>query len=712
MTKSSVLNNKNFRLPRSCRPMAMAPFVYLPLETDGHVIRLVTLLPGDFDDDLQVELAQARLSPPPPTHPVVAEEDRSKSRQEDQKQYADGHYTALSYVWGSTEDPKHISVREEGGSSGTLVVTRNLEEALRYLRHAQEPRVMWIDAICINQADMDERSRQVVFMARLYNTARDVVVWLGPDKDDGEFALTFLKSWGDRISVNWTKTAMEILGKREDTGDCEFDAEFPKSMSRGRLNDRESWALYHLMNREWFERLWVRQEAITMTPTSIRCGNTEFGSPALMRTIFMMQTRNIWFDLPVDETLRFLERRKLVYDLIVARADTRPLDRLRFDLSGLKWGQPVDAIYASQNLLTSLEKDMNIVPDYTLSATTVFQDLATQLINHAEKLTLFHTCELASKSLPDLPSWVPDWSNQIKVSAMDVFWSASAWISASYSLEPENVLRAAGIHKATVRTAFDLATKPQNQELLFLRISHHMWTLLPDDLSAPYIGGGDLCEAYTKTFSAEHCRERYSEALDRVALQDAKEFIRELRSISAIEGVADHLRACSRPGMGSYLNAALALFRGRSFITTDEGYIGLAPQDAQPGDRISVILGCRMPMLLRPMRSTPGSGEDVDEPSQKWQIVGACYVSGLMNGEAIYGQLPEWISPISTTIQMNMQRMGFRDARTGEINSDCVTILEDYGVKVDKVLYDPWKMYVSRNSLKAKGVALEMIDIV
>ena len=68
---------------------------------------------------------------------------------------------------------------------------------------------------------------------------------------------------------------------------------------------------------------------------------------------------------------------------------------------------------------------------------------------------------------------------------------------------------------------------------------------------------------------------------------------------------------------------------GRSFIKTREGYIGLAPQNAQLGDQVCVLLGCNLPMLLR---STSKS---------QYQVVGPCYVHGLMNGEAFLGPIPE-----------------------------------------------------------------------
>ncbi|ENH70932.1 Heterokaryon incompatibility protein 6, OR allele [Fusarium oxysporum f. sp. cubense race 1] len=87
-------------------------------------------------------------------------------------------YEALSYAWGSSEDKATITVNET-----TLQVTRNLTDALTYLRHDSKLRSLWIDAICINQSDVDERNSQVRAMGRIYSSASCVISWLGL-KDD------------------------------------------------------------------------------------------------------------------------------------------------------------------------------------------------------------------------------------------------------------------------------------------------------------------------------------------------------------------------------------------------------------------------------------------------------------------------------------------------------------------------------------------------
>jgi hypothetical protein len=83
-------------------------------------------------------------------------------------------YEALSYTWGSAEDPVAIYV----GASGAQIisVTQNLASALRYLRHETEDRQLWVDAVCIDQKNLQERSKQVLKMADVYQIAKRAIV--------------------------------------------------------------------------------------------------------------------------------------------------------------------------------------------------------------------------------------------------------------------------------------------------------------------------------------------------------------------------------------------------------------------------------------------------------------------------------------------------------------------------------------------------------
>ncbi|KAK0638496.1 heterokaryon incompatibility protein-domain-containing protein, partial [Cercophora newfieldiana] len=164
----------------------------------------------------------------------------------------DGLYEALSYVWGSPDDPRCIHLQDDDllghgttrPSSGVLSVTRNLHEALIRLRHAHVDRILWIDAICINQADIEERNQQVAIMAQIYATASRVLVWLGEDNGDGsEEALD------------------EILAKAKETPD-----------SKMKTSESSSNELIALLQRPWFRRVWILQEVAAARSILVMCG--------------------------------------------------------------------------------------------------------------------------------------------------------------------------------------------------------------------------------------------------------------------------------------------------------------------------------------------------------------------------------------------------------------------------------------------------------
>lgn len=152
------------------------------------------------------------------------------------------HYEALSYAWGSPDDPMDVAIRTTNvdeaaillndtapsrvgdlpsNSSppafGKVSVTQNLGRALPYLRLQHKPRMLWIDAICVNQKDLPERSRQVQRMADIYRIASRAVVWLGEESHNGELALSTLTWIGSKVKYDFsTRSFYNISGNVSD----------------------------------------------------------------------------------------------------------------------------------------------------------------------------------------------------------------------------------------------------------------------------------------------------------------------------------------------------------------------------------------------------------------------------------------------------------------------------------------------------------------
>ena len=182
-------------------------YMHSPL-TDPSCIRLLTLLPGKSGTPLKCELA--KLDNPTP-----------------------GSYEALSYAWGSVSTSDDIEICEATNpdqTGGSLPITRNLFDALQRLR-TEAPRLLWIDALCINQDDLEEKGNQVARMGHIYRNASRVVVWLGEDEayprtrallaQDGKnrWPLTIPETdLGELVTISWCVRPTMILSSVTDWG--------------------------------------------------------------------------------------------------------------------------------------------------------------------------------------------------------------------------------------------------------------------------------------------------------------------------------------------------------------------------------------------------------------------------------------------------------------------------------------------------------------
>lgn len=128
-----------------------SPYLYEPL-VNATSIRLLTLCPGNTLDEIKCDLKTVSLADKP-------------------------EYEALSYVWGSTKRDYTLTCDRR-----SLKITKSLHVVLRRLRRTSHARVLWIDQLCINQDDLQERSEQVQIMREIYRNARLVVLWLGEDE--------------------------------------------------------------------------------------------------------------------------------------------------------------------------------------------------------------------------------------------------------------------------------------------------------------------------------------------------------------------------------------------------------------------------------------------------------------------------------------------------------------------------------------------------
>jgi Heterokaryon incompatibility protein (HET) len=220
-------------------------FTYTPLHFLDGDIRILTLLSGCESSSIRCRLDIASLGDQP-------------------------IYDALSYMWGEPDQlGRTIIINDK-----CFPVRANLWSALYNLRDTTADHVLWIDAICINQNNLKERSYQVRQMGNIFAQARFVRVWVGDKSDDSDIALSMLRelAHGSPCTDKWNK-------------DLKLDDSWSK------------WnAVFNFLLRSYWSRVWIIQEIAMAREIAICCGQDtipwEFLSKALSAVEYMLKMKH------------------------------------------------------------------------------------------------------------------------------------------------------------------------------------------------------------------------------------------------------------------------------------------------------------------------------------------------------------------------------------------------------------------------------------
>lgn len=226
----------------------MELFEYESIESP-HDLRACELLPGNEDEDVHIKLYHQPLS-------------------------ALKECEALSYEWGSQFKDNIIYC-----DGKILKVTRNLMVALKRLRNRKPPssesRLLWIDAVCINQQDADEVPKQILIMSDIYANAKRVLVWIGEEKTLTREAFGIFP-----VLAMYYEKSVWPLGEFDENNDWRIIRQSSILVDGDRieqLTQEECWpsVLELLTSRTYFTRLWMVQEVALSreTETLVVCGN-------------------------------------------------------------------------------------------------------------------------------------------------------------------------------------------------------------------------------------------------------------------------------------------------------------------------------------------------------------------------------------------------------------------------------------------------------
>lgn len=587
-------------------------YQYEPLP--AHHIRCMFLLPGSFGADIHIM-------------PFTVELGNLQRPS----------YHALSYVWGDP-DRDHHAIVELGESQRALPITQNLWIALQHLRHPSAYRTLWVDAICINQEDIEERNNQVSRMADIYSAAEKVFVWLGPEGDNSSLALKSLKSLASKIEVNWDNDTIRP-STEQDTGTVWLDLNQPAPFDEAAYK-----SIVCFLDRPWFGRLWIWQEVLLAADRAqIICGAKRMTWLALRKALVCLRRRR------EPENVRgFAQTVERSWRICQLQGESGLLDlSLPYVLHQTRNAQcsdQRDRIYAVLNLVPESLR-LGIQPDYNKSVFDVFWDVTIGDFKRGDASLLTH-CEL-SDGTRYMPSWIPNWSDPkvcVRIWAPRACWRSRL----DATILDDHVLAIKGVCAARITSHFPVLpdrNPPFERDHDWLMntiiIARAFLRLVPDDLKDEMI-----CRTLCNNLFTDRFEPRDGAYLD---------FQETIAQFLELTDKTIKVSSKTLESSAAYEKVVRQQARGRALIITDNGRsVGLAPQECRENDYVVVLLGCQSPLILRQIEN----GRHI--------IVGECYVQGLMNGEALLGPLPEnWKQVLRYDEATNRYYDAFIDRRRG-----------------------------------------------
>ncbi|KAK1081477.1 hypothetical protein LTR33_004655 [Friedmanniomyces endolithicus] len=555
-------------------------------------------------------------------------------------------YVALSYTWGDSGDFATITL-----GSVRIRAQRNLVEALRTLYNLGH-RLVWADALCINQTDLAERGVQVSLMRNVFERAQEVLI--------------FLDSVSDRASV-----PEPLLGLL-----CASHADTVCFLSKAEvvMQDMRSYAvLRNLLKSRYWQRAWIIQEIavasrvnVVLANHKIPWSNLSILGSTLMSVLAMTDHNSIArlsSDMDTDDELADGVAWLFSLDIIRTQKGTSLLNILNIS-AGSKQREDIDVLYSKLGLAFDTSQLIQR-PDYSKTCREVFVELANNYIREKKSLKVICSANLQSlkyeKDLDitslGLPSWIPDWRQVQEFSFIKLIFSAAGEHEADLHLLPHAEVETlvvqgftydvCGISPGPLPRPHPLPTSPvspldatEAMEVTasFCRtvLANHF--LITDWSCAEVLPPRDLllfqqllCQYYERGIVPE--QPRMGRSGDTGYFEKVPMMFDSWASLT-IHGhqVKDWVLACKLPSFKSGIDRGKSVQRlvhsfrhvlGHSRVVEgDRGGIALVPSRTSPGDKICVLAGCEFPMLIR-------------ESQGRHTVIGCCYVDGIMHGEAM-----------------------------------------------------------------------------
>ncbi|KAK0651147.1 heterokaryon incompatibility protein-domain-containing protein [Cercophora newfieldiana] len=587
-------------------------------------------------------------------------------------------FSALSYCWGDKHNrgPVEIAI-----GSDTLSITASLETALRALRKADRPVLLWIDQICINQNDAKEKSRQIPLMKDIYSLSDETIGWLGESTRESDVAMDYLGDIGTHahalgLAALNTATVQVLISDECDLSSGILSTDPLVAQTREAVDDlilKQGSFLEHpaldgmiqLAMLPYFKRGWIQQE-IAIPPTL----KFQWGSKTLDPDRFAAGVwfHHIWTTRSIlatakspafrDPSVRELLKRVTAPNTkftsyVISSLATRqwyqtPTSRSKLTMASLlrrlritQFTDPRDRIYGILGIATD-----KTPPDFVVDTTRRWEDVFVDAMRHiimsadeesgdpGDGINALSLVAFPKTNGASLPSWVPDLTSLGPESSLA--WHTTILSSAPYHAGGPFIRH--GLRSSDPRVlpcrgiVVDRITKvgPAWEADPTTGERSHAAGLVP--LSAMSELAAESKFIVISDPDSKHPfrndPERLSEAEWRVPVLN-REFVANMsasrrattRSKTGHEMVKRY-RASSE--FGTY-RVLLDAFRDRRSFLGAKGFVGVGPLGMQVGDLVCILYGASFPYILRESKGASG----------RQQLVGEAYCDGVMDGEAL-----------------------------------------------------------------------------
>lgn len=605
--------------------------MYKPLIQNKRTIRLLNLLPGS--GEISCRLTECPL--------------------EDAK----GRYKAVSYTWkGGTETAQQFIHCDDFRK---VPVTPNLYAALRRLRDATDVVVLWVDGLCIDQNNTEERTHQVGMMRDIYTNSTEVIIWLGCEGETYDSEQPIIEFWGDERDIQHIGSHLNrMYSQRKDKLSMALSTDMYGTfcmislLAQG-LKASNIWylrrldyapaiiqGLVSLLEMPWWSRIWVVQETVVASQAIVYWNNISmpwdvFSGASSRISKHSVELLGLSAAKTYGPTLSSFCRKIGEIEgtrkswSAVEPSSLLPLLR-KFRNRGAS--DKRDKVFALLGLVKYWGGSEPLVPNYDHRLSVVYLETAKHLIRSYRSLAALSGTTASPKDiLSGFPSWLTDWRHIApegeadRLSAQHMYEASGVAVD-GIKLHGSTLLEVGGARIDRVALTVGRDGRPEQKSR---SIVSSWWNRLPWPAYACYeTGPGTVAvkDAFWRTICAdlifmpsavsEKGKFRRAKPADAVSFKrwyTGGNAVDEYRRTSIVDGMfiegvsEEEMEAEQRSS--AFNRSVECASRGRSFFITEGGRMGLGPDACKKGDEVYLLSGSRVPMILRPSARTKKCGD-------------------------------------------------------------------------------------------------------